>query len=181
MDQSELKIKTWIRRNYLINPSFQIRFIIYTVGAALLAVLAVYLTSSYFFWSFQEKGREIGLSDGHVFFAFLEQQEAYMNQLLLGLSLFFIVGLSIWGVILSHRVAGPLYRLNKHMWQVARGELIPPLSFRDKDFFQELTTAYNAQYQYLKHGAQRGKKSGLSPNEGEPRSSESSEKSLGAS
>lgn len=152
MSESKGPFHAWVRRNYLINRSFQIRFILYTVGVSLMAVLAVYLTANYFFWSFQEKGREIGLGEGHVFFTFLEQQQAYMNQLLLGLSFFFILGLSFWGLILSHRVAGPLHRLNKHMWSVARGEVTDPLVFREKDFFQELSSAYNAQYEYLKYG-----------------------------
>ncbi|MFW7381561.1 MAG: HAMP domain-containing protein [Oligoflexus sp.] len=154
MNRAKIQLNSWVRRNYLINRPFQIRFILYSIGIALLAVFAVYLTANYFFWSFQEKGREIGLSEGHVFFAFIEQQRAYMNQLLLGLSFFFVFGLTFWGLILSHRVCGPLFRLHKHMWCVAKGEAIPPLAFRDKDFFQELSTAYNAQYEYLRYGVE---------------------------
>jgi hypothetical protein len=112
----------------------------------------VYLTSNYFFWSFEMKGHEIGLKKDHVFFLFLEQQQDYMNQLLLGLSFFIVFGLSFWGLILSHRVAGPLFRLHKHMWAVAKGEVTTKVNFRQKDFFQELTRAYNAQYDYLKYG-----------------------------
>lgn len=152
MNRLDSKYQALIRRQYLINPAFQIRFILYTVGVALFAVIAVYLTSNYFFWSFQEKGREIGLAEGHVFFTFLDQQQAYMNRLLLGLAGLFVLGLSFWGLILSHRVAGPLHRLHNHMWQVARGEVTTPLNFREKDFFQDLTNAYNAQLDYLKNG-----------------------------
>ena len=143
---------SFIRRKYLINQGFQIRFIAYTVIIALTVILTVFLTSNYFFWTFQERGREIGLTEGHVFFLFLDQQKAVMNQLLVMLSIFYFFGLSIFGLVFSHRVAGPMYRLHKHMSSVSKGEITSPVSFRKHDYFQELASSYNAQYEYLKYG-----------------------------
>ncbi|SMF59832.1 hypothetical protein [Pseudobacteriovorax antillogorgiicola] len=143
---------SFFRRKYLINRGFQIRFIAYTIGIALAVILTVFLTSNYFFWAFAERGKSLGLDESHVFYVFLGQQQSFMNQLLVGLSVFYFFLLSGFGLVLSHRVAGPMHRLNRHMLSVAKGEVTSPLSFRKNDYFQELSLSYNAQYEYLKYG-----------------------------
>jgi hypothetical protein len=42
-------------------------------------------------------------------------------------------------------VAGPLYRLRKHLSAVARGETHSDVRFRKGDFFPEVADAYNLQ------------------------------------
>ena len=75
-----------------------------------------------------------------------------MNKQLIWLSIGSFVGLGLYGVILSHRIAGPLYRLNRHMLRVAKGDEMGEVSFRKGDFFIELSDSYNAQYKALKSG-----------------------------
>lgn len=43
-----------------------------------------------------------------------------------------------------HRIAGPLYRLERHMVEVMEGKPPAPLSFREGDRFQDLCLTYNA-------------------------------------
>lgn len=47
-------------------------------------------------------------------------------------------------VRLSNRFAGPMLRLRRTMQQVARGEHVEPISFRDGDFWQEFAQDFNA-------------------------------------
>ncbi len=51
-------------------------------------------------------------------------------------SVLFCVG--FWAFIYSHRIAGPLYRIQKNIDELARGEDIPPVVLRKNDEFQEL-------------------------------------------
>ena len=134
------------KRKYLINPSFQLRFVFYTVAVAMTAIAAVYFTSNHFFDTFIARGRAMGLASDHVFFVFLAEQKAYMSQLLLGLSIFYFFVLTLFGVVFSHRVAGPLYRLNQHMREHKAKDKVPPLHFRKHDYFQELATSYNVHF-----------------------------------
>lgn len=63
-----------------------------------------------------------------------------MNQVYLALGLGLIVIFGVWGLFFSHRIAGPLYRLNR-VFREAResGELDQrQLKFRDNDFFHEI-------------------------------------------
>ena len=51
--------------------------------------------------------------------------------------------LSIGGILLSHKVAGPLYRLKRHMLDVAYGKTLRETGFRSGDFFHELADSFN--------------------------------------
>lgn len=44
---------------------------------------------------------------------------------------------------LSHRFAGPMVNLKRNLRKLAEGEPIPPLRFRQGDFWQELTSDFN--------------------------------------
>ncbi len=143
---------SFFRRKFLINREFQFWFIMCFVSVAIAVIVAVFLASEYFFWYFTEQGRAAGLMEGDIFFSFLDRQRLAMTQVLFVLSSFFFISLSMLGLLFSHRIAGPLYRLERHMRAVARGDIASPIRFRSKDFFKELSKAYNEQYDYLKYG-----------------------------
>jgi hypothetical protein len=46
-------------------------------------------------------------------------------------------------VKLSHRWVGPIYRLRAALSSLSRGERIPPMRFREGDFWQELAGDFN--------------------------------------
>jgi methyl-accepting chemotaxis protein len=48
------------------------------------------------------------------------------------------------GIRYSHRIAGPLYRLDSKMRRIAEGEAPSPVSFRRKDQFLQLADSFNA-------------------------------------
>ena len=144
MSEQESVNIPFYKRKYLINPKFQLRFVFYTVGVALTVIFAVYFTNNHFFDTFVAKGRAMGLESDHIFFVFLGEQKAYMSQLLIGLSIFYFLILTIFGLVFSHRVAGPLHRLNSHMIEARHKGGFGPISFRKSDYFQELAHSYNA-------------------------------------
>jgi len=47
-------------------------------------------------------------------------------------------------VRLSNRFAGPLVRLRRSMRALARGEEVPPITFREGDFWQDFADEFNA-------------------------------------
>lgn len=47
-------------------------------------------------------------------------------------------------VRLSNRFVGPLFRLRRSMRELARGQHVEPLEFRDADFWQEVAGEFNA-------------------------------------
>lgn len=103
----------------------------------------------YFFWKFRTLGANVRLNHEHIFFKFLEQQQHTMNWVWFCVGLFSILIISLSGLILSHKVAGPLFKLHTHMKSVAQGETLQNISFRERDYFLEVAQAYNEQLKKL--------------------------------
>lgn len=131
------------RRTFLINPRFQLTFLGFMFLISILVILSVYFANLYFFWKFNEIGISLQLKQDHVFFNFLKKQKVIMNWIFFFLSfgLFFI--LSAIGLLFSHQIAGPIYRIQKHLLRTKETKVFSKIKFRKRDFFQELAEAYN--------------------------------------
>ena len=144
------------RRRWIINPSFQYRFIgIFIVVSVLMSFFIVsfsWHTYSSFLKDLSQKETKMGLytdlvneyiePGATVFWVPKETQK----QVVLKLSLFtaFIsVFVLVLGIIISHRIAGPLHRLNNSLLAISRDEPVPQLKFRPRDEFQILADSFN--------------------------------------
>ena len=131
------------RKVYLINPSFQLRVTSYFIILAVVNILVFYGCVYHFFDVFVSKGTEIGLPKNHVFFMFMEDQVAQMTSIFIFTSLITVFILLVAGVLISHRIAGPMYRLNMDLKEMAKNKELKSLKFRNKDFFQEIPESFN--------------------------------------
>jgi hypothetical protein len=52
-------------------------------------------------------------------------------------------------ILLSHKIVGPLYQLQKHLKLIREGQHVENLSFRGGDYFQELATDVNETFSHL--------------------------------
>ncbi len=64
------------------------------------------------------------------------------------ISIYFLVFLAfaallIYGLVLTHRIVGPIYRIMQHMRETAEKKTFSPIEFREKDEFSELSKTYN--------------------------------------
>jgi len=137
------------RKIRLINPPFQLRFLLWTSLAAVLVFLTFFVSHKYFFSSFVRQGVDAGLPPDHVFFRFLEKQEQTLDMIFLTVAVGGSLIITYFSLRVSHRIAGPLYRLNKHMDAVAAGQTTSDVAFRTGDFFPELAESYNRQLKRL--------------------------------
>lgn len=140
-------MKDWhanFRKKFLINPRFQIIFMIFMGGISFIAVAIFYCANLSFFWKFQKMGIDLGLPAGSPFFRYLNQQQSLMRQVALITSVILCVVIFIVGLLFSHRICGPLYRVEKHMRSIGAGEKMTPLKFRKGDFFPEIASAFNS-------------------------------------
>lgn len=132
--------KAILGRTFLINKKFQFRFMGQVMLAVALTLICVYLANSYFFQTYLTRGEEMGLPTGHVYYAVLDEQRIFMNKVYLALGAGLIVFFGIWGLFFSHRIAGPLYRLNRVFKDAKKSGRLDQrqLKFRDNDFFHEV-------------------------------------------
>ena len=144
---------TWVRTQYIINPRFQFRVIGYAFIASALVIGVVYASNFYFFHRFISMGKDLGIPENHVYFEFLQQQRVTMNWVFLGISSVISGILFLGGVLLSHRIAGPIYHLCRELRFVAEGRPLKEVKFRTHDFFPELAEFYSGAVRQIKeHG-----------------------------
>lgn len=146
------------RKILLINPKFQLSFMAHMAVMALFVVGVIFFANQLFFNEFHQQGRALGLPPEHVFYQFLNEQQRTMNWIF-GLTAFGVTGvISVMGLYLSHRVAGPMYRLLRHFEASSDGEKAAQVKFRERDYFQEVAEACN-RMQERQRGSSSPKKS----------------------
>jgi len=133
------------RKKLLVNRHFQLSFIGVMAGSAFLVMITTYLANSYFFWKFGKLGMDLHLAADHAFFQFLKNQQILMSGIFLVNSLVVFTLLITLGLVFSHRIAGPLYKLQKHLLETSKSGRYSKVFFRKSDFFYELADAYNRQ------------------------------------
>lgn len=89
----------------------------------------------------------VNLPESHPYIVFhnlFQEQSIMVFMMALGIS--FIISF-VLGVVISHRVAGPLVKLRKHFENVAADQQNDTtVHFRENDFFKEVATAYNLKF-----------------------------------
>ncbi len=134
-----MKIKKDKRKKYLIDKKFQVRLILNFVllvvlGNIISGLLLYYLTSSELESSFFKAHVSIG--DAWVMMKPLIITTQFYVLLMITIATVFLVLYS------SHRIAGPLYRLQTAVNEVKNGNLEPTLTIRKKDELQQLVISF---------------------------------------
>lgn len=132
------------RRKFLINTGFQYPFIFRMVVINLLTMGILFVGLYVIFYRFNFLGNEMGLESGHRFYEFVREQFMMISALFFGAAISSTVVLAVYGVFLSHRIAGPLENLKirfKKIRETAPEEC--KTKFRQDDFFHDLAQAYN--------------------------------------
>lgn len=116
----------------------------------------LYVANFLIFLRFNALGAKMNLDENHVFYDFIKQQLMVMNSAYLAISLVIISVLAFTGLMLSHRIAGPLFHFKRSLKEM--GDLhglygvedINCVYFRKRDYFKELTEDYNRHLVNLK-------------------------------
>ena len=132
-----------IRKKYLIEPGFQIKFLNFiTFGIVInlffyvLSNLIVYYRLSHF----------AGQVKGPAYEQANELIESVSNEqlIILLVSSLIVIFVSYGvGLVMTNRVAGPLFRINKHLDEYNSTKQFSKISLREKDFFKETADKIN--------------------------------------
>jgi len=128
------------RSIFLINRRFQFRFSLY-VCSWLFALSLIYPLIIYSLFDFFTRYIEAGVE--HQSIAALHQTRGELVWLLILLQVLFLGITLLISIFVSHRIAGPLYKLNRYLKEAATGNLQGDLQFRKSDHFKELAESYN--------------------------------------
>ncbi len=129
------------RRQFLINPGFQIKFVFMTVsfiGALSLVypfILDVVMDANYSALRKVAPGADLTV---------FEQQKRTVLAYVFLIQVVFVLGCVAVNFFVSHRIAGPIYKLRRLFEAGWRGaEESPEVTFRKHDYFPELAEAFN--------------------------------------
>ncbi len=131
------------RKILLINPKFQGRMIAYGLVASVL-ILAAFLFANYLlFDQVQEIGNSLGIASANVFTQSLDMVFTWYNYMIISVGLIVVAVLMVMMLVITHRIAGPIYKLLMYLEKIQNGEQSYPVKFREGDFFPELAEAIN--------------------------------------
>jgi hypothetical protein len=133
------------RKNFFISPQFQRHFILYVMSITLVSLALFYISQQYFFHQFYQSGEQLGLPSGHPYFQLLKDQQGGLSKIFFITSSLIACFILFSALFFSHRIAGPLYRLEQYFKNASHDPslLERPLAFREDDFFQELPDSIN--------------------------------------
>jgi hypothetical protein len=133
------------RKKKLIKPKFQLKVAAACLGIALMAVITLMILVNAAVLDFADKG--------WVDSAALQERwiGVLLTKLGIALAIFAPMTLAL-GVILMHRVAGPLYRFEMYIGQVVRGETTEPCRIRKGDELQDMCDTLNMLTQPIREG-----------------------------
>lgn len=140
----EIKRPLFRRRQYLIKRDFQFRYIGLLIGITCLVCLVFAFASRYYINLNINPLIESGLVTSPVASELAQIEKQFLNKNLLAIFLALIGTLSVVGIFITHRIAGPIYALERRMKQIAK-EGITQSDFRIRrtDEFQEVAEAFN--------------------------------------
>ena len=125
------------RRQFLINKQFQLKFTLQLMMAGIIGSAAI-ATIIYWWWRRNNEFMEmVGMLDPEF-----NEANTMVIASLVGFVAFLALCLFIWGILLTHRVAGPMYVFSRYLGELAGGKWpnVRPLRKRDefKDVFNRL-------------------------------------------
>lgn len=122
------------RRQYIINKGFQMAYVGKILLIELIAVASTALLVSYMFLFVFDDDSLVSRGPWG--------QGIFYSTIVMAIMLMII--LIYLGVLISHRIAGPMYRFQRTFEEVMQGNLKSRVYLRDKDEMKPLATAFNA-------------------------------------
>lgn len=131
------------RRRYLVNKKLQLQFSLLLVIQAgvpiILLGIVLYIVNKKYLITLQRIIGEAALCDPSI-----QNILTFSMLAVVVLLITTTVLLTFIGIRFSHRIAGPLYKLEESMERLARGEKIDFIHFRKTDIVNSLSDKFNA-------------------------------------
>lgn len=138
------------RKRVLVYPRFQLSIIGINIGLALFMVLIFYIENVYLYSRFRESDLKNAQAFSQLYYT-LASEKALVNLIFTLTAVSIVVLMVIFGLILSHRVSGPLVKLKNHMDSIANGQQPTPVRFRKNDYFRDISESFNQMLERLKN------------------------------
>lgn len=130
-------------KNFLISPRYQLKFMgLLVLSAGLLATLISVLSYVYLRENYEVLVKLSPMTEDakNLLYSELDQLMLRLGALTMG----FLILVSILGLILSHRSAGPLYHFKRVFQEIENGARGTRVHLRPGDDFRDVAATFNA-------------------------------------
>jgi methyl-accepting chemotaxis protein len=130
-------------KNFLISPRYQLKFMgLLVLSAGLLATLISVLSYVYLRENYEVLVKLSPITEDakNLLYSELDQLMIRLGALTAG----FLILISILGLILSHKSAGPLYHFRRIFQEIEGGSRSARVYLRPGDDFQEVAVTFNS-------------------------------------
>ena len=136
-----------MRLNYLIKPKFQIAITSYVFIFYLVISCFFYLSNYTLIEKMKQFGLDAKLEANSSYFSYISMLQEYSNYYFLLIFSAGLIAVITFGLTISHRIAGPIYKIEKVLTALNNSDNLKGENFeiklRKKDFFQNLAVLIN--------------------------------------
>ena len=134
------------RKQYFIKKRLQFKYLLFVFSAMLLPTLVCGTALYYLIW--QTVAAEVAVPEA-IAESLIPALEKVNMILLITLPIIFVVMLLL-AIIISHRIAGPIYRIEKELAEISKGDYSRRIKLRSRDELQEIAEGVNSLLDVLK-------------------------------
>jgi hypothetical protein len=131
------------RKIILIEPKFQFSVINYVTMLFAFVMVVFYLVNVFLFYTLKQKGIEAGLPLNSEYFVFIEKTSHLMGLFYFVASFIVLMFIYFFGLRLSHRIAGPIFKINMVIKESIEKQVPVKIKLRKSDYFKEHAEAVN--------------------------------------
>ncbi len=131
------------RRTYLIKTGLQLRYMGIIISTMLLVAFGVGWIIYHTSWSRIANTPDLTLDK-------LSDIFDTVNSILMRWVVVFILGIAILSIFVSHKIAGPVFRLEETSKMIASGDLTQQITLRQGDELKDLQEAFNQMSESLR-------------------------------
>jgi len=138
-------------KNYLLNLRYQLKFTLTMVGVALTLTAGLgYIVMSKVWESSRLALQQLDTSDSQVA-ANMAADDRLLLYTLIGFAVILSVVLSVYGIVMTHKVAGPLHKVSLHLDKIRDGKLGVVYDLRKGDELVDFFAHFKSAHDALRH------------------------------
>ncbi|MGC8927678.1 MAG: hypothetical protein ACP5QK_07115 [Myxococcota bacterium] len=148
--------KPFRRKQFLINRAFQIK---YTVIIAVIGIIIAVLWGTLFYKASKENSQQMLMlvqmdpnlsSMTDIIKEKLAAEDSKIMFYLIAFILAIFLSLVIWGILITHRIAGPIFIISRYVDSITDGKIPETRPLRKKDELKEFFEKFNRMLEALK-------------------------------
>ncbi|MBI4041805.1 MAG: hypothetical protein HY390_08075 [Deltaproteobacteria bacterium] len=139
------------RTQYLIHKDFQLRYAFLLASSAILVALII---GGIFLYSLKESYDvliQAGMASHPKVQALIHYWKNFLSYTLVMILGMLILFLTLLGIIITHKMAGPIFVLKRKLQEIQKGKWQTPMHLRKGDEFQEMKDEFNQTLLYLQN------------------------------